>query len=144
MESLVIYENLHINQLILVCKKSPPWSGLPCTYLLKCNMCFLYFLFSSEPFVTKQTMLKPQCFKVSIVVSASLLTFYIVQKLFDIEMGRGLKLISKNYSCTKRMLSIQNYVIIWRHKAVLKTSYCLLRVNFDTSRHLWWEILDVL
>ena len=30
-------------------------------------------------------MLKLQSFKISVVVSASLLTFYIVQKLFDIE-----------------------------------------------------------
>ena len=30
-------------------------------------------------------MLKLQSFKISIVVSASLLTFYVVQKLFDIE-----------------------------------------------------------
>ena len=30
-------------------------------------------------------MLKPQSFKICIVVSASLLTFYIVQKLFDVE-----------------------------------------------------------
>ena len=46
---------------------------------------FFVLLFLSEPFVTKQTMLKLQSFKISVVVSASLLTFYIVQKLFDIE-----------------------------------------------------------
>ena len=47
---------------------------------------FFVLLFLSEPFVTKQTMLKPQNFIIyTVVVSASLLTFYIVQKLFDIE-----------------------------------------------------------
>ena len=46
---------------------------------------FFVLLFFSEPFVTKQTMLKPQSFKISVVVSTSLLSFYIVQRLFDVE-----------------------------------------------------------
>ena len=86
---------------------------------------FFVLLFFSEPFVTKQTMLKPQCFKVSIVVSASLLTFYIVQKLFDIEKndilgssGRSRKILLDAQEIIRRSMDSMTF-----NKSVIKSLY---------------------
>ena len=75
--------------------------------------------------MTKQTMLKLQSFKISIVVSASLLTFYIVQKLFDIEKndilgssGRSRKILLDAQEIIRRSMDSMTF-----NKSVIKSLY---------------------
>ena len=70
-------------------------------------------------------MLKPQSFKICIVVSASLLTFYIVQKLFDIEKndilgssGRSRKILLDAQEIIRRSMDSMTF-----NKSVIKSLY---------------------